>query len=57
MEEAPVTSETQGAQEETLLARKVVLATGIEGSGRWAVPPPHPRQPAAAHLLPYARGD
>jgi hypothetical protein len=25
--------------EETLFARKVVLATGLEGSGRWAVPP------------------
>lgn len=38
--DAPVTGETQGPQEEILLARKVVLATGIEGSGRWAVPRP-----------------
>lgn len=29
------TDETRG---ETLLARKIVLATGIEGSGHWAVP-------------------
>lgn len=28
-----------GAQAETLLARKVVLATGIQGGGQWHVPP------------------
>ena len=30
---------TIGGAAQTLLARKVVLATGIEGSGRWFVPP------------------
>jgi cation diffusion facilitator CzcD-associated flavoprotein CzcO len=30
---------TQGGPEEVLYARKVVLATGIDGSGRWEVPP------------------
>ena len=35
----PITSETAGGHTATLRARKVVLATGIEGSGRWHVPP------------------
>ena len=30
---------TQNGETETLYARKVVLATGIEGAGRWHVPP------------------
>jgi len=34
----PITSTVKSETGETLLARKVVLATGIEGSGRWAIP-------------------
>ena len=36
--EVPVTPTTGAAAPEILLARRVVLATGIDGSGQWEVP-------------------
>lgn len=36
--EVPCEATGQSGQSETLFARRIVLATGIEGSGEWAIP-------------------
>lgn len=52
--ELPVTDARDGAAGETLRARRVVLATGIDGSGQWEIPAPI-RDGLPAHLYAHTR--
>jgi FAD-dependent urate hydroxylase len=54
--EVPCTDARSGAAPETLLARRVVLATGIDGSGRWDVPAMI-RDGVPPHLFAHTRQD
>ncbi|HEY5145801.1 MAG TPA: NAD(P)/FAD-dependent oxidoreductase [Polyangiaceae bacterium] len=51
----PCASAGEGGSNETLRARRVVLATGIEGSGEWQVPAMIRALPA--HLYAHTRAD
>ncbi|MES1209310.1 MAG: FAD-dependent oxidoreductase [Pseudomonadota bacterium] len=52
--EVPCTDAREGRPGETLLARRVVLATGIDGSGQWEVPA-FIRDALPAHLYAHTR--
>jgi xanthine/CO dehydrogenase XdhC/CoxF family maturation factor/cation diffusion facilitator CzcD-associated flavoprotein CzcO len=51
----PCSATGEGGSSETVLARRVILSTGIEGSGQWQVPPMIRALPP--HLYAHTRAD